>query len=94
MSKESIIPALRLIEMASQKAVKYKITKRNTAEKKITVLMEEIGEICEAMQENDREQIVQEIADACVVLFIMQKHFAVSNDEIYRCFAKSISKLR
>ncbi|GEM_PF-3414044 len=85
---------MHLIEMAHQKAVQYKITERNTPYHKVVVAMEELGEVCKAMQENKREEIVQELADTCVVLFILLKHHAKSSEEILVGFQNSINKLK
>jgi len=94
MKPKTELSELAIIEMAHQKAVQYKITKRNTPYHKVVVAMEELGEVCKAMQENKREEIVQELADTCIVLFILLKHHAKSNKEILASFQNSIKKLK
>ena len=88
------IPTLCLIELAYQKAEKYKITEKNTPFHKFAIAVEEFGEVSRAMQENKRDEIVQELADTCIVLFILLKHYAKSSNEILGCFQNSIKKLK
>lgn len=88
------IPTLCLIEMAYQKAEKYKITEENTPFHKFAIAVEEFGEVSRAMQKNKRDEIVQELADTCIVLFILLKHYAKSNKEILSSFQNSITKLK
>ena len=94
MKNELEISTLCLIEMAYQKAEKYKITEKNTPFHKFAIAVEEFGEVSRAMQENKREEIVQELADTCIVLFILLKHYAKSSKEIVDSFQNSITKLK
>ena len=88
------MPELRLVELAYQRAQKYKITEKNTPFHKFAIAVEEFGEVSRAMQENKREEIVQELADTCIVLFILLKHYAKSNEELLNSFQNSIKKLK
>ena len=94
MKSKTQLPELALIELAHQKADKYKITPENTPYQKFAVAVEEFGEVSRAMQENKRDEIVQELADTCIVLFILLKHYATSNKEILNSLRNSIAKLK
>lgn len=51
-------------------------------------LIEEANEVKEAVEENDREHIIEEIADLRVVLVQLQNHFGITEKEI-NCVRKS-----
>lgn len=93
MKSDFATPILAVIEAAHQNARAYKITERNTPYHKLVVAMEELGEVSKALQDDNRRQIIQEICDTCVVLFMLLRHYG-NYEEILYFMEKSLGKIK
>lgn len=93
MKEKLEIPTICFIEAAHQKANAYRITEKNTPFHKLVIAMEELGEVSKALQEGSRKEIIQEICDTCVVLFMLLRHYA-ENKEIIYAMKKSLGKIK
>ena len=93
MNEKLTTPILAVIEAAHQNAKAYKITEKNTPFHKLVIAMEELGEVCKAMQEGDRREIIAELCDTSVVLFLLLRHYG-SHEEILHYMEKSVGKIK
>jgi len=86
-------PILAVIEAAHRNAKEYKITEMNTPFHKLVVAMEELGEVSKAMQDDNRREIIAELCDTCVVLFMLLRYHG-SYEEILHFMEKSLRKIK
>ena len=93
MNNNFTTPMLAVIEAAHQNSKVYRITEKNTPFHKLVIAMEELGEVSKALQDGNRREIIQEICDTCVVLFMLLRHYG-SYEEILHFMEKSLSKIK
>ena len=91
MNEKFSTPILAIIEAAHQNAKEYRITEENTPFHKLVIAMEELGEVSKALQDNNRREIIAELCDTCIVLFMLLRHYG-NYEEIIYYMEKSLQK--
>ena len=83
-----------LVSEVGRRCNTYSISERNPPFQKLAVAVEELGEVSQAMQENSRQDIIEEICDTISPLCLLLHHYSNTEREIEAAFQKSLEKLR